>query len=123
MKSRNLSSCMALAIAFGMCMFGVASAAASQGAPSAIARKTGTVKSISGNTIALKTDSGEDVAITVQENARILRVEPGQTDLKSATPMALADIQPGDRLLARGHQGESAGTLTAAAIIVMKSGD
>ncbi|HSM87571.1 MAG TPA: DUF5666 domain-containing protein, partial [Candidatus Limnocylindrales bacterium] len=64
-----------------------------------------------------------DVAITVQENARILRVEPGQTDLKSAAPMALTDIQPGDRLLARGHQGESTGTLTAAAIIVMKSGD
>lgn len=89
----------------------------------AVARKTGSVKSVNGNTIVLKVDSGQDVNVTVEEGARILRVTPGQTDLKSATPMAVNDIQAGDRVLVRGKTGDNADSLVASSVIVMRQGD
>src|SRR5216684_8149959 len=62
------------------------------------AKKLGTVKSIHGNTIVQKADSGPDFSAQVQESTRILRLAPGQTDLKSATPMQLQEAQVGDRM-------------------------
>ena len=50
------------------------------------ARRIGAIKSINGNTITLTPDSGPEVAVTVQPNARILRIAPGAKDLKNATP-------------------------------------
>jgi hypothetical protein len=88
-----------------------------------VTRKTGSVQSIQGNTIVLKDDAGQEIKVTIQENARILRVAPGQTDLKSAMPMTAADIQTGDRMLVRGQAGDSADSLLASAIIVMRKGD
>ncbi|HEX2331197.1 MAG TPA: hypothetical protein VHN74_20905, partial [Candidatus Angelobacter sp.] len=88
-----------------------------------VARQTGTVKAISGSKLQLKTDSGQDIAVTVQDGSRILRVAPGQTDLKSAEPMNLSDIQVGDRMLVRGKAGENADSFVAASIIVMKAGE
>ena len=87
------------------------------------ARKLGTVKSIHGNIIALKADSGPDFTAQVQEGARILRLAPGQTDLKNATPMQLQEVQVGDRMLVRGKPGDSADVIVAASIIVMKQSD
>src|ERR1700740_3070590 len=67
----------------------------------AFAKAVGTVKSISGSSIVLTTDGGE-VTITLADSTRILRASPGQTDLKSATPIQVSDIHVGDRLLAIG---------------------
>ena len=41
-------------------------------------------------------------AVTVQPNARILRITPGAKDLKNATPLQLQDLQVGDRVRVRG---------------------
>lgn len=82
----------------------------------------GTVKSVSGNTIVLTPDTGADVSVTIADHARILRTQPGQTDLKSATPISASDLQVGDRLLARGQAGEN-GALVASTIIVISKGD
>ena len=90
---------------------------------SALARKTGSVKSIQGNEIVLRDDAGQDVKVTIQGNARILRVSPGQTDLKSAAPMTAADIQVGDRMLVRGQPGDQPDSLLASAIVVMRKSD
>ena len=89
----------------------------------ALARKTGSVKSIQGNQIVLREDAGQDLNVTIQENARILRVAPGQTDLKSAVPMTPAEIQVGDRMLVRGQAGDKPNALLASALIVMRKGD
>jgi hypothetical protein len=89
----------------------------------AVTRKTGSVKSIQGNTIVLRDDSGQDVNVTVQENARILRVSPGETDLKSEVPMTAADIQVGDRMLVGGQPGNKPDSLLASAVIVMRKSD
>src|SRR4051794_5163670 len=76
-------------------------------AGSALAQATpgvalGTVKSINGNAIVLATDAGDTVNVTVQENATLQRIAPGETSLKNATPLALSDIQKDDRIRVRG---------------------
>lgn len=96
-------------------------AAMSQQPPAA--RALGAVTSIQGNSIILKTDTGGDVTIAVADGARLLRLEPGQTDLKSATPIALTDIQPGDRLLARGPAAADGKSINAMTVVVMKRAD
>jgi Domain of unknown function (DUF5666) len=65
----------------------------------AAAKPVGTIKSISGNAITLTTDAGSDVTILVQDTAKLVRVAPGQKDLKDATPIQLQDLQVGDRIL------------------------
>lgn len=89
---------------------------------SAAARNIGVVKSINGKTLVLKTDAGAEVTITISDDARILRLAPGQTDLKSASPLTLQDLQVGDRMLVSGQAGDG-GAITAARIIVMKRAD
>src|SRR6266700_885432 len=87
------------------------------------ASKVGTVKSISGTTIVLKVDSGADVTIAVPEGARVLRLAPGQTSLKSATPMSLPEVQVGDRMLVLGKSGDNADSFIASSVVVMKQAD
>ena len=90
-------------------------------AQTAFAKAVGTVKSVSGNSIVLTTDAGE-VTVTLADATRILRASPGQTDLKSATPIQASDIHVGDRLLAIGATGEG-NSVTASTVIVMTQGD
>ena len=92
-------------------------------AASQLVRKVGTLKSMDGQKLVLKADSGSDVNVTVQEGARVVRMAPGQTDLKTATPMTLQEIQVGDRMLVRGKPGDSPDSMIALAIVVMKQGD
>lgn len=86
------------------------------------AKAVGTVKSVSGNSVVLTTDSGSETTVTFADSARIVRATPGQTDLKSATPIQVSDIQVGDRVAARGQAGEG-NSLSAVSAIVMKQGD
>src|SRR5262249_57201373 len=52
--------------------------------------------------------------------AKLVRVEPGQKDLKEAVPIALKELLPGDRILVRGQLGEDGKTVLATAVIAMK---
>ncbi|HEX5245152.1 MAG TPA: hypothetical protein VFW23_17970 [Tepidisphaeraceae bacterium] len=87
----------------------------------ALAKAVGTVKSIAANSVVLTTDSGE-VTVTLTDSTRILRASPGQTDLKSATPIQASDIHVGDRMLAIGPNGEG-NAVAASTIVVMTQGD
>ncbi len=87
------------------------------------ARPVGTIKTVSGNTITLTTDAGSDVTILVQDSTKFVRIAPGQKDLKDATPMALADLQTGDRILVRGTLHSDGKALLAATVIAMKKAD
>jgi len=86
-------------------------------------RAIGTVQSIKANNISLKTDAGVEVAVTVGDGARVLRMAPGQTDIKTAPAIALSEVQAGDRILARGKGSEDGKTITANTIVVMKQSD
>jgi hypothetical protein len=89
----------------------------------ATARPVGTIKSISGNSITMTTDTGTDVNVVIQEGARLVRVAPGQKDLKDAVPIQLQDLQVGDRLLVRGKLGDDGKSVLAASVIAMKKTD
>jgi uncharacterized membrane protein YgcG len=86
-------------------------------------RVVGTIKSIDGNTITMNTDAGAEVKVTLQATTRLLRLEPGQTDIKSATPIQSSDLQVGDRLLAGGTTSGDGSAVTATTAVVMKKSD
>jgi hypothetical protein len=88
-----------------------------------LTQKVGAVKSINGNALVLTADGGTEVSVTVASNAKIVQVAPGEKDLKSATPIALADLQVGDRILVRGRASDDAKTMTAVGVIAMKRTD
>jgi hypothetical protein len=90
---------------------------------SSAARPVGTIKSIAENTIILTTDAGTDVTVQVQDGAKLVRIAPGQKDLKDATPIQLADLQPGDRILVRGKLADDGKSVAAASVIAMKKVD
>src|SRR6266852_841526 len=90
---------------------------------SAAARPVGTVKSISGNTIIVTTDSGGDMIVQVQEATKLVRIAPGHKDLKDATPIQLADVQPGDRILVLGKLADDGKSVLATSVIAMRKAD
>ncbi len=89
----------------------------------AATRSLGTVKAISGKSITLTTDAGSDITVLLQDGARLLRVEPGEKDLKNAVPFELQDLQTGDRVLVRGKMADDGKSLQAASLIAMKKMD
>jgi hypothetical protein len=91
--------------------------------PPAAARSVGTVKSIADKTVTLATDAGEEIKIVMQDATKLVRVAPGQTDIKQATPIALSDLQPGDRILVRGTAGDAPKSILAASVIAMAKTD
>jgi uncharacterized protein DUF5666 len=86
-------------------------------------RPVGTIKAISGSTITLTTDSGNEVAILVEDAARLVRIAPGQTNLKDAAPITLAELQTGDRILVRGTVAPDGKSVMASSVIAMKKAD
>jgi co-chaperonin GroES (HSP10) len=90
--------------------------------PGAVSRRLGAIKAISGTEVTLTPDTGGDVKITVQPATRILRVAPGEKDLKNATPIQLQDLQVGDRILVAGKTADD-NSVAASTVVVMKSSD
>jgi hypothetical protein len=88
----------------------------------AMTRKVGAISAVNGNSITLKADSGSDVAVSVPSNARLLRLAPGEKDLKNATPIQLQDLQVGDRILVGGASA-SEQSMVASIVVVMTRAD
>lgn len=91
--------------------------------PGAATRRIGAVKAINGTAITLTQDSGPDLTVAVQPTTRIVRIAPGEKNLKNATPIQLQDIQVGDRILVGGKPSDDSLSLSASSIVVMKSSD
>jgi hypothetical protein len=100
-----------------------ASQQAQQPTPNPATRPVGTIKTIAGKAILLTTDAGAEVTVQVQDDAKLVRVEPGEKDLKNAAPLQLQDLQVGDRILVRGKLAEDGKTVLAASVIAIKSAD
>jgi hypothetical protein len=88
-----------------------------------VARQLGTVTAVAGNSLTLKTDTGQQVVVSAADGARILQLAPGSTDLKTAQTITLKDIAVGDRVLVNGKAGDDAGSFAASRVILMKSTD
>ena len=89
----------------------------------AATRSIGTIESIHGSTITMKTDAGVESSISVSDSTKILRIEPGQKDLSSAAVIHLADLQVGDRVLIAGQPSRDGKSIEASRIVVMKKTD
>jgi hypothetical protein len=90
---------------------------------SATARHIGSIKAITGNVITLAPDSGPEIEVTVQVSTHIVRIAPGEKNLKNATPIPLQDLQVGDRVLVAGKASDDTKAISAASIVVMKRFD
>ena len=64
-------------------------------AASAQAKAVGEIKSIGGGALMLATDDGKTVSVSLPDGVRVVRIPPGATDLKSATPSRVQDLQVG----------------------------
>jgi hypothetical protein len=92
-------------------------------ATGAATRRIGAVKAVNGAVITLTPDSGSDLKVTVQPATRIVRIAPGEKDLKNATPIQLQDVQVGDRVLVGGKVSDDNASLVASSVVVMKRSD
>jgi Domain of unknown function (DUF5666) len=118
----NLAGIAAIAV---LSLAGICRAQANPAAPGEeqVTRALGTIKNIQGDSIAVVRDSGGEINATLAGSTRILRVPPGEKDLKNATPLTAQDLQPGDRVLVRGQGSAGGHSMAALAVIVMKQGD
>jgi hypothetical protein len=99
-------------------------AAVPQTAPAAQnMQAVGAIKSINGTTIIMAPDGAADLRVEVQLSTQIVRVAPGQTDLKTAPPIKLTDLQVGDRILVRGKLSDDKKSLVASGVMAMKRSD
>jgi hypothetical protein len=64
-------------------------------------------------------DAGSLSEIATEVTTKFLQIEPGKTDLKEASSISFSDLQPGDRVLARGSLAED-GTIRAASVVAIK---
>ena len=85
-------------------------------------RLTGTVTSIdtAAKLIKIKTDTGEEVAVTLQDRTNYLKAD---ADLKNTAKIALSDVSVGDRMMARGAQSEDKKAITATLVVVVTKAD
>jgi hypothetical protein len=94
-----------------------------------VAKAVGTIKSIQAHsiTVAVESGGGGDIVAKLTGSTKILRVPPGEKDLKNATALQPQDLQTGDRVLVRGQASTDANAPTivinALAVIVMKQAD
>jgi len=74
--------------------------------------------------IKLKADkTATGYTVLVDEKTSLLRLAPGETDLKKGTPITLADVANGDRMLARGPIPDDASSFAATRIVIMSKAD
>jgi len=112
-------------LAAGLSSLGIAGTNASAQAAPANSQpnsQRGTVKTVSPNKLTITTDAGVASTINVVDEAKVLQLSPGSTDLKMAKAIALGDIEVGDRVLVTGH-ADAPDAFTASRVILMKSND
>jgi Domain of unknown function (DUF5666) len=94
-----------------------------------VAKAVGVIKSIQADSITVAAESGGggdgDIIAKLTGATKILRVPPGEKDLKNATALQVQDLLPGDRVLVRGQAAANGDghTIAALAVIVMKQSD
>jgi len=97
--------------------------AAAPVASAQLMRYLGSITTIDGNTLTVKTDAGDVHQVQVPTTATLKRVAPGQTDLTKADPLDFGSLAVGDRVLVTLDPNITSGTPQAARIIAIKQAD
>ena len=122
MKEKNTALLMIVVVALavtGEVVLTQAALAQSTEAQAATAKRIGTIKAINGNALTLTPTSGSEVSVTLQPTARILRLAPGDKDLKNATPLQAQDLHVGDMIRVRGSGSADGNSIAALEVIVI----
>src|SRR6266852_1892962 len=123
-----LTALLALVLAEPGSAFAQDNPASSSGAAQ-VAKAVGTIKSTQADSITVAAESGGegDTIVKLTGSTKILRVPPGEKDLKNANALRARDLQPGDRVLVRGQAPTDGDghmiVITALSVIVMKQSD
>jgi hypothetical protein len=96
---------------------------ASSPSGASVAKAVGVIKSVDADSITITSESGGQITAKLTSATKILRVPPGEKDLKNAVALQPQDLQPGDRVLVRGQVSADGHTIAALAVIVMKQAD
>jgi hypothetical protein len=88
-----------------------------------IAKAVGIVKSVQADSITIAAASGGEVTAKLMGSTKILRVLPGEKNLKNATALQAQDLQPGDGVRVRGQAAADGHTIAALEVIVVKQAD
>jgi hypothetical protein len=86
-------------------------------------RIVGTVSSVDGNSLTIKSDAGVTTTVNATDSTRVLRAEPGAKSLAEASPIRLADLSVGDRVLVAVTPRTEGSPAVATRIVAMKQGD
>src|SRR5918911_1108090 len=80
----------------------------------------GEVKSIdaAAKQITIKTDAGNNVAVSVSDKTSYKKLAPGEQSLTNATDVTFADVGEGDRIMARGTVAADQKSVPALMVIV-----
>ncbi|HTR36503.1 MAG TPA: hypothetical protein VMH80_11405 [Bryobacteraceae bacterium] len=73
--------------------------------------------------IQIKGDDGATYTVALTDRTTLVRVPPGEKDLKKATKVDFSEVTAGDRLLARVPAEGSAAALPARTIVIMTKAD
>ncbi len=125
-KARKLALAFAASLSVPALLPGSALAAPVQEAATTAAaapgsRVSGTVTAIAGNVLTVKDDKGTEAKVTVPDSAKLLQLPAGAKSLSAATPIKVADIAVGDRILAKTAPDGS--NYTASTVVAMKQAD
>jgi hypothetical protein len=99
------------------------SASAMRAEAQASARFLGSITAITGNTVTVKTDAGDQRQFDVPAEAVLKRIAPGERDLTKAATIAFSDLAVGDRVLVKIDAAATGSTPQAAQIIAVKAED
>jgi hypothetical protein len=92
-------------------------------AQAAASRFLGSITSINGTTLTVKTDAGEQRQVDVPAEASLKRIAPGEKDLSKAVTIEFGSLAVGDRILVKLDPNASGTTPQAAQIIAVKQED
>src|ERR1700691_2313449 len=115
-KKRHLATLEVLALAAFLL-------AAASGARAQVMRYLGSITTINGDTLTVKTDAGDVHEVQVPPTASLKRVAPGEKDLTKAEPLDFTSLAVGDRVLVTLDPNATGGIPQAARIIAIKQAD
>ena len=87
------------------------------------ARFVGSISAITGKSVTVKTDAGDQRQFDVPAEAVLKRIAPGEKDLSKAAAISFSDLAVGDRLAVKLDASATAPTPQAAQIIAIKAED
>jgi hypothetical protein len=71
----------------------------------------------------IREDRGGSIAMSLGEKSAVLRIPPGETDVKKATRIELKDVNSGDRVLAVGTKEPDGQEMQVRTLVVMTRAD